>query len=77
MPFPVFAETSTNIVSPPHSSGTTSFEGIRLALSHGLSTGATFGLVFVFAGGELPAEFLQRIGVTFRTEEMLTPSSAA
>ena len=34
-------------------------------------------LVFVFAGGELPAEFLQRIGVTFRTEEMLTPSSAA
>jgi len=31
-------------------SGTTSFEGIRLALSHGLGTGATFGLVFVFAG---------------------------
>ncbi|MCW1986102.1 UNVERIFIED_ORG: NADH-quinone oxidoreductase subunit N [Sphingomonas sp. R1F5B] len=30
--------------------GTTSFEGIRLALSHGLSTGATFGVVFVLAG---------------------------
>ncbi len=27
--------------------------------------------VFVFAGGELPAEFLQKIGVQFRTEEML------
>ena len=30
--------------------GTTSFEGIRAALSGGLSTGATFGLVFVLAG---------------------------
>lgn len=29
--------------------------------------------VFVFAGGELPSEFLQRIGVKFRTEEMPTP----
>jgi NADH-quinone oxidoreductase subunit N len=30
--------------------GTTSFEGIRLALSGSLSTGATFGIVFVLAG---------------------------
>ena len=30
--------------------GTTSFDGIRAALSGGLSMGATFGLVFVFAG---------------------------
>jgi NADH-quinone oxidoreductase subunit N len=30
--------------------GTTSFDGIRLALGHGLSTGATFGVVFVLAG---------------------------
>jgi thioredoxin reductase (NADPH) len=27
--------------------------------------------VFIFAGGELPAEFLQKIGVRFRTEETL------
>jgi thioredoxin reductase len=27
-------------------------------------------LVYVFAGGELPSEFLQRIGVKFRSEEM-------
>ncbi|MCT2558706.1 NADH-quinone oxidoreductase subunit NuoN [Tsuneonella sp. YG55] len=30
--------------------GTTSFEGIRAALSGGLSTGALFGLIFVLAG---------------------------
>jgi NADH-quinone oxidoreductase subunit N len=30
--------------------GTTNFDGIRLALAHGLGTGATFGLVFVLAG---------------------------
>ena len=30
--------------------GTTSFEGVRAALSGGLSTGATFGITFVLAG---------------------------
>src|SRR5690606_31608747 len=30
--------------------GTTSFDGIRVAVTEGLSTGALFGLVFVFAG---------------------------
>ena len=45
------------------------------ARAGGLSILETQALsVFVFAGGELPAEFLQKIGVRFRTEQMLVPA---